>query len=254
MENESKHPARGLILTPEQKAELGLFANELTNQFLDHPYLEGMDPADKEATGEFIGTAFEVLTDNNCVTNNKTVAEIAIATAPDLERRRQKEAFTDSVTGLSNGDAFLVARPRIDEDPNSNLIYLDLIGLGDLNNNESYDEGTNTLIAAAQAIQDEASKLDIDDRDIFRFGGDEFGVRVPKEHAHYLLYRILNNFGERVVGKTVTGLRGAYGETFEEADQKMQELKEAGRRNWASKQIARIMGNHKQLVTHLDNQ
>lgn len=257
MESRNQPEQRGLRLSPEDKDELSSLAAELTESWLDHPMLDGMDPKDKAEVQTFITTSFDALADNNLVVNDKTVSEIAIATAPGLERRRQREAYTDRATGLSNSDAFLAARPRIDEDPENGLIFIDLIGLGDINNRISYDIGTQTLIEAANCIRTEAKKLSIDERDIFRIGGDEFGVKVPNQHARYLLHNIIDCFGDsgrKDLGKAVTGLRGAYGETFEEVDEYMKELKVAGKRNWISRNLGKIAGVKPSIVTHLEYQ
>lgn len=255
MEQGADPNREGLDLTPEQMQELSTYATELTSRWLEHPILKDMHPSDKKEVQTFIDTSFDALARNNLVVNDKSVSEIAIATAPGLERRRLKEKFTDGVTGLSNGEAFMAARQRIDDDPNSELLFLDLISLGEINNKVSYDTGTQTLIRAAACIKAESEKLDIDERDIFRVGGDEFGVRVPKGHARYLLLNILGEFGEHRFDKNVvTGLRGAYGDSFEDVDRKMQELKLAGKKNRLARKFGYLVGKSPALVTHLDAQ
>ena len=259
MEYSEQNPGeRGLELSEEARASLYEKTSALVDDFLNFEELEGMDPQDKEHARTFVKTSLSVLTDNKLVVNEKTTSEIAIATAPDLERRRIEESYTDKDTGLANKEAFQAAQERIDTNPDIDFLFLDIINLGEINNKVTYADGTKIICSAAECIRTEAEKLGIERRDVFRVGsGDEFGVAVPKDLSHYLLWQIQQGFGVQDLvgsrGSVQTALRGVYADTFEQADVLMQDLKAAGKKNALQRTIGRI-ARREPLMTHLKGQ
>lgn len=139
------------------------------------------------------------------------------------------EAYRDPLTGLSNETAFRAAKDRIDADPAREWLVLDAVGLKALNDAADRAAGDSHLRKIAQAALEKSGAADVGEREIFRTGGDEFPIAVPKGTGEELGRAIQGAVGEGAVPGTEfrTGVRYGVGDTFAEADAAAQAAKVA---------------------------
>lgn len=165
---------------------------------------------------------------------------------------------TDELTGVSNLKALNAALPRAEADPNQEIISFDANGFGKVNKIQEYGpvEGDKQIRRVAISIRLAALGYGIGVRNVFRRGGDEFVVIAPKGEVDY----VTRNFeGERVSQgrmsiaeaiirraaelyrhrrysgtygdtmeplETIISLSGTSGDTFADADSKLQAAKQ----------------------------
>lgn len=143
-----------------------------------------------------------------------------------LERRAlARAANVDALTGLANQRAYHAARATADADPNVEHVLIDLQNLKAVNDHLGMDAGNAEIQKAAAAVRQAAREvLDTDER-VFRIGGDEFAVLASKGQGEQVVRRAQELFQGVEAGGFRTGLRGAVGETFEQADEGVRRLK-----------------------------
>lgn len=119
----------------------------------------------------------------------RRTAELASTTArlqgEMLERqaaevRMQRRALTDELTGLYNRRGFLLmAKQKLELAHSMNtsacLLFIDLDGLKQVNDNYGHESGNRLLAAAGRVLQQTFRESDV----IARLGGDEYAVFVP---------------------------------------------------------------------------
>ncbi|KKN26117.1 hypothetical protein LCGC14_0877990, partial [marine sediment metagenome] len=143
----------------------------------------------------------------------------------EVERRSaQREAETDELTGLGNRRAFQRARQVSEEDPETELVILDVNNLKAANDLVGHEFGDERLTQAAAAIQRAQAELGVPER-AFRTGGDEFVAIVPRGTGDAVAARAADTFGEVPAGEFQVSLTGTSGATFADADAKLQEAK-----------------------------
>ncbi len=121
------------------------------------------------------------------------------------------------------------------------LLFADLNGLKQINDNFGHKEGDNAIISAARILQESIRTSDI----VARIGGDEFIILLaecPKEKVYIVIDRINNKFENfnnagnlpykvsLSLGYTTIGpeSKKSVDELILEADQAMYEIKQAG--------------------------
>jgi GGDEF domain-containing protein len=128
-----------------------------------------------------------------------------------------ESAFTDQLTGLRNRDAWLIARPRIEADPNLELTFIDLINFKGWNDIVSREAGDQALRKAAKDIRRASG---VPERDIFRAGGDEFVVVSRRGTGEGIGRKIADAIGETPIGDSglISSARFGVGPNLEAAD------------------------------------
>src|SRR5690606_6510477 len=84
---------------------------------------------------------------------------------------------------------------------------------------------TRDASAPGPAVRQAAREVLGTDERVFRIGGDEFAVLAPKGQGEQVVRRAQELFQGVEAGGFRTGLRGAVGETFEQADEGVRRLK-----------------------------
>lgn len=102
----------------------------------------------------------------------RRIAEIA---DPSVKRELDT-AYTDPISGLKNQAAFQRAKARLDADPETELLILDLSNFKAVNDNLGLEAGDQVLQEMGQIIRGTG----LDERRLFRAGGDEFIIAAPK--------------------------------------------------------------------------
>lgn len=130
------------------------------------------------------------------------------------EERRQLQ--TDPETGVGTPEVFRRARERVDIDPGQEWVQVDIRGLKELNDLVSQEAGDAQIRKVANAIRMAAAEQGISPRNLFRAGGDEFALAVPKGRGEEIGRAITQAVGTEKIGDTqfVTGARHGVGETW----------------------------------------
>lgn len=194
-------------LNPAWEETLGYTAEEL----MSRPHLEFVHPDDREATmrqaAAVAGGASAVSFENRyrckdgsykwLLWNAVPVPEqqIIYGVARDLTERKRAEAelhalsLTDELTNLRNRRGFLVLaeqelklvrdRRRKDVDVHLWLIFADIDGLKQINDQLGHDVGSQAIVQAADLLTDTFREADV----IARMGGDEFAVLALNNNA-----------------------------------------------------------------------
>ncbi len=139
-------------------------------------------------------------------------------------RSAEREAETDELTGLGNKRAFQRARETAEQDPDLELVILDINNLKAANDLVGHDFGDERITQAAAAIQRAQAEAGVPER-AFRVGGDEFVAVVPQGTGADIEARAAELYGETPVEDFQVSLSGSAGPTFAEADAKLQEAK-----------------------------
>lgn len=253
IEDQSPQPP-DFILSPEAVDRLKTHAHELVKTFTELPDLEKLPEEDKEALIGFVNGALDVVIENGFRLGEKTFVDIALRTAPILERRHgnleeenkelkrrtgdlteladknAKLALTDTLTGLPNKRAFDEAAATVEADDSLSFIGLDIIGFKPVNDTLGYEAGDEALKNAAEIINRVVSNS------TYRVGGDEFFCVVPTDSVNEFLELIFLAYGVQRHSsdnpkndnyKSVeTSIRGVSGGTLAEINSAMVELKE----------------------------
>ena len=155
---------------------------------------------------------------------------VAEAVDPSVAQELQ-EAFTDPKTGLSNPQAWETARPRIEADPEQEVVMVDLRNFKAINDLHSREEGDRKLKEVATKLL-ELEEVGIRARDIFRAGGDEFTIAVQTGTGERVGQRVVEAIGEEAIlnkaGEDtgfVFAARYGVGQTMDQADQATTEAK-----------------------------
>lgn len=144
-----------------------------------------------------------------------------IADVIDPSRSKElEEALFDPKSGLPNERAYQGAMPRLDADPDVETVMIDLQNFKAVNDNISYAAGDAKLGEVGAVIRNVAEQAGVSERNIFRAGGDEFVVAVPKGQGDEVGRAIQEAVGETRVGDTEFsfGARYGVGDTRDAAD------------------------------------
>lgn len=147
------------------------------------------------------------------------------------ERRRYEDiALKDDVVPfLYNRKAFLDAQAKNpDFLKNKDIVFMDLKALHETNNDISHAEGNARLNKAGFHMEEAGEAMGLtDERNMFRFGGDEFVAVVPPGRGHEFLDRVTSAFGEIENGpkSRKSRIEGTVASSLEEADAKLSQLK-----------------------------
>ena len=158
-------------------------------------------------------------------------------------------AYTDTLTGLANRDAFhaaLTGATAGQDGQYVGVVLLDLDGFKQVNDGFGHDTGDQVLIAVADRLRRCLRRTDAPDQDIARLGGDEFACLLPDlshpRDADAVATRLIDALRASVVvdgrefflgasaGVAVaeTPLSVPAGELLREADTAMYAAKDAG--------------------------
>ena len=140
-------------------------------------------------------------------------------------RSLNRALLLDDLSGLSNQRAFLLARESIDRDPNTAWITFDANRFKAYNDTHGHPEGDKVIQHFGRVIREQVEKLDVPPR-LFRSGGDEFSIAVPKERAAEVL-RAIEDASPTRKGGVEASLTGAIGDTHGEADALLKDTKQA---------------------------
>jgi GGDEF domain-containing protein len=142
-------------------------------------------------------------------------------------RRRLEELLQDPLTGLYNEYSWTRARDRIDHDDEIEVVTADVIGLKALNDTRGHEAGNRMLRVVASMIRRVAGELNVDPRGLFRSGGDEFVIAVPKGRGRDFAQKLVREVPLRDIRGTnfQTGIRYGVGPTFLDADRAMTEAR-----------------------------
>lgn len=160
--------------------------------------------------------------------------------AADAERK----ASTDGLTGINNQGAWKSAQPRIDADPNLEVVSIDLANFKILNDKAGHEAGDMILQQVAASLKQTTDELGKGvGAQVFRVGGDEFVMVVPKGKGRELFEKAKGRFGSHLVE-----MRAGVGSTYKEADaaersirvaSKVPEDEQLAAKLWADAPVAR---------------
>lgn len=151
--------------------------------------------------------------------------KLAAAIYPEavIERRRlESYAYEDALTGLGNRRAYDIAVQR---EPALAVIIFDLNNIGLVNKQIGHKQGDECIVWASEVILSVTSAF-IGPRFCFRTGGDEFVVLAPYSAVDTIIKNVESIHGAVYFDGVVVSIAGSAGQTFEEADQKLQEHKQ----------------------------
>lgn len=157
-----------------------------------------------------------------------------IADALDPERAKElEEAYTDRLTGLRNQEAFRRALPRLEADRGTELVLIDLRNFKGINDLVSMKAGDEKLQMVADVI-DRIAADEVGRRNLFRAGGDEFVIAVPRGQGQRIGRQVVREVGSTPIADTPLsfGARFGVGNTFDAADKaaKVAKAEETGQR------------------------
>jgi GGDEF domain-containing protein len=141
--------------------------------------------------------------------------------------RRAEQAELDEATGLQSPSQWKKSSGRIDADPDREVAYFDANNLKAINDKQGHAAGDRYLAHIGKVVKEEASKLGISVRQVFRAGGDEFAVDAPKGEGRRLVDAIKKRVGEYEDNGIRGGIAGGVGETSVAADRAMYANKSA---------------------------
>jgi diguanylate cyclase (GGDEF)-like protein len=210
----------GEVLTAAQRArakprasELGRAAAEATGA-----EAEAMQRAIDELPAELQTVAREAMVEKPArPTLRRRLAEVVDPTV----RSELDDAYTDPLTGLGNQTAFQRAKGRLDAEPGTEFVILDVDNLKAVNDNLGLEAGDDVLREIGAVVKGHAREAGIEPRGLFRAGGDEFVIAAPKGQADELGRAISDAFGERPIEGTpfTNSVRYGVGDTFSAADE-----------------------------------
>ena len=131
-------------------------------------------------------------------------SNLVIADSLEMQRKYQRYAMTDALTGLHNrgwlDDAFdrEVKRSERDQLPLS-IIMIDVDNFKDYNDDYGHLAGDQVLATIAKAIRSPLRPNDL----VARFGGEEFAVLLPETNvinAKFIAERLRENVGHTDLG------------------------------------------------------
>lgn len=160
------------------------------------------------------------ITRANWAPTDYTPTRVADSPLGSDQRVLLEEVYRDDDTGLFNRRAWNEARPRVDADPDTEVLAVDIVGLKRTNDNLGHEAGDRLIGEVAKAMSNIASGLDIQSRNVWRIGGDEFVAAVPAGWADEFGRRLEKAVGVRPIRGTAfaSGVRYGVGVDFSAAD------------------------------------
>lgn len=151
-------------------------------------------------------------------------AELEAERSSRLQSERRAHAAEraseiDNLTGLQNQNSWGLAQRRIDSDPNSHIILIDVKQFHAYNKRYGQAAGDEFLRQLGQSIREALTGPD----QAFRIGGDEFAVVTTPEFASNLKGKLQATIKDAPIEGTefTTGIRTADGKTFDAASQNL---------------------------------
>jgi diguanylate cyclase (GGDEF)-like protein len=151
---------------------------------------------------------------------DRRVKQLETELAAETDRRASAEraADVDELTGIANKRAFKKALPTAESDANTAIVRFDVNGFKGVNDAHGHAAGDQALVEIPSSLKKAAADLGIPDR-VFRVGGDEFAVIVPKEKAAAFRDLAEELYGIKEHGSDVrTSISGGIGLTDAAAD------------------------------------
>lgn len=141
-------------------------------------------------------------------------------------RNAEREDQTDSLTGLANQKAWLKAKPAAEADPDTEVLSVDFNNFKAVNDTLGHTEGDKVLQEGAKAVREVAAQFN--ENRVFRSGGDELALLVPKGKAEAIRSRIEEGVGVlRKVGDAEVSVSVGRGQSLAEADSDLMPRKTA---------------------------
>ena len=103
-------------------------------------------------------------------------------------RSAERERDTDELTGLANQRAWLKAKTAAEADPNTTILSVDFNNFKAVNDRLGHESGDKVLQTGAAAVMKAAKEFG--ENRVFRSGGDEITLAVPKDKAEAIANRI----------------------------------------------------------------
>lgn len=122
-----------------------------------------------------------------------------LTTRERITGRPNPARLVNQKTGLLNQDAWELARPRIEADPELEIVMFDLVNFKGVNDNVSMAAGDAKLREVAEVL---LAQSDVSARQIFRVGGDEFAVVTRTGDGAATGRRIQEIVGEAPIADT----------------------------------------------------
>lgn len=140
-----------------------------------------------------------------------------------------RQLYEDEQTGLQNRRSWERARERVESESDTRIVALDIRGLKALNDLVGHEAGDRMIEKVGIALQDTAARLEVDPRNIWRIGGDEFVAAVPADQAEEFQQLVQGRIPEETVpGSDIpSGIRTAVGDTYAEADRQLLRARDA---------------------------
>jgi GGDEF domain-containing protein len=140
--------------------------------------------------------------------------------------------FRDPQTGLGNAAAWAEAKPRVEANPNLELVWFDVENLKGVNTLLGDPAGDAALVEAGRVVEKGALARGVEHRDVIRprSTGDEFVVVARTGEGRAMGEAIQREYGDRLIiegGGERTSLRFGVGQTEEIAQAGADAAKEA---------------------------
>jgi len=171
-------------------ALLGMAASQLLSRRLGREITELASASAALSSGE---TAF----DEKTIIREMGEVRACLMAAKD----REEQAMNDQLTGLPGRGRFwmlaglLESRCRKDVDLGLALMFIDLDGFKQINDEYGHDRGDDILRGVADILRESVRDTDV----VGRMGGDEFAVCLSAGNEH--LFTAATTIAERIVGR-----------------------------------------------------
>lgn len=188
-------------LTEAEIAQAGEGAAGFTVEWMEGTGLtDRISPETQQFFAAFVRAAGEVAFKygDDLPKRKDLLEEVAHRFAPQLakdKRELARQVQTDKLTGLANRAALDRAEGSAEADDNTRFVFIDANNFGEVNKRLSHAVGDEALKGVAEHLRVIAREVLGTDGRIFRRGGDEFVVIVPRDKAKELRRTLLEKYG-----------------------------------------------------------
>ncbi len=163
------------------------------------------------------------------LTVRETIANFVCPEQRNERRNLARLVNLDALTGLGNRRAFVLALTAAEADPNVRIVLFDANNFGQLNKRAGHKFGDVILREMADVVANSARIYCRGSAErVFRIGGDEFVILIDAARAIAVRDTVERSFGIKYPDINVS-ISGTIGETFDQADECLQERKAAAK-------------------------